>query len=72
VAKDPFVAYNPKKQRVRYLGLGAPALGANGGNTASDTHRLLQTIMNAQKATGDFGDGGWKGALSVSALANEV
>ena len=63
---SPVVGYNSKKQRIRYLGLGDPPLGANGGNTASNTHRVLQIIKRAQSMTNNCGDGGWKAALSVS------
>ena len=72
VVKSPVVGYNAENQRIRYLGLGNPAIGANGGNTASNTHRVLKIIKEAQTSTSNFGDGGWKIALSVSVSRNQI
>ena len=68
MTKSPFVAHNAKKQLIRCLDLDAPALGVNvnGGNTVSDTHRVLKIIKDAQEETGNFDEGGWEEALKAS------
>ena len=66
VSKSEVVGYNEEKQRIRYLCFGDPPLGKNGGNTAANTHRVLQIIRTAQRNKSNHGDGGWKEALCVS------
>ena len=59
------VGYNEKKQRIRYLSFDNPPLGKNEGNTAANTHRVLEIIRIAKTTTKNYGDGGWKEALCV-------
>ena len=66
VSKSPVVGYNNKKQRVRYLCFGSPPSGENEGNTAANTHRVLQIVKTVMKEKSNHGDGGWESALSVS------
>ena len=65
VIKSEIVGYNNTGQRQRYLSFGDPPLGANGGNTPYNTHRVLQIVERAKATTRYHGDGGWKAALSV-------
>ena len=48
VVKSPIVGYNNANQRIRYLCFGNPPLGANRGNTAVNTHRVMRIIEQAQ------------------------
>ena len=66
VSKSPVVDYNEKKQRVHYLSIGRPPRGENEGNTAANTHKVLQILKTAMKEKGNHGDGGWASALLVS------
>ena len=63
MCKANFVGYNAKKQRVHYLCIGTPPPGKSGGNTAVNTHRVLQIVQEAMRETGNHGDGGWGAAL---------
>ena len=65
VTKSAVVGFNAAKQRLRFLSLGQPPLGRNGGNTPYNTHRVLQIIDRAKETKRNCGDGGWMTALSV-------
>ena len=65
VVKSAVVGFNAAKQRLRFLSLGQPPLGRNGGNTPYNTHRVLQIIDRAKETKRNCGDGGWKADLSV-------
>ena len=68
VRKANFVGYNSTKQRIHYLCIGTPPQGRSGGNTAANTHRVLQIVQKAMRETGNHGDGGWGAALTVLLL----
>ena len=52
VSKSPVVGYNDAKQRIRYLAIGWPPSGENAGNTAENTHRLLQIVKKSDEREG--------------------
>ena len=66
VSKSPVVGYNENNQRIRYLCIGRPPSGENEGDTAVNTHRVLQIVKTAMKEKVNHGDGGWTSVLSVS------
>ena len=71
VSKSQVVDYNDQNQRIRYLCIGCPPSGENSGNTAANTHRVLNIVKKAMQETVNHGDGGWKSALSVSIICFE-
>lgn len=72
VAKSPVVGSNKQGHRFRYLSFGDPPLGVNGGNTAYNTHRVLEIVRKAKETTRNHGDGGWTAALRVCAMHNHA
>ena len=72
VTKSEVVGYNDTGQRQRYLSFGDPPSGANGGNTAYNTHRVLQIVEKAIVTKINHGDGGWKAALRVCVNLNRL
>ena len=63
--KSDIVGRNASEGRIRYLCFGSPPPGKNGGNTAGNTHRVVQIVRAAIHEQGNHGDGGWIAALSV-------
>ena len=53
------------KRTIYYLQFGVPPPGINAGNTAANTHAVLQIIGGAMNDTYNHGDGGWIKALLV-------